>query len=101
MVICRFIEPNMKRIAAVILLVGLSGCGEWKAYDLFNSAGSETACAVPWGQSLPAEDIQRLHQCVDACEAHGYHLKSSESLPPAVPLVVGAKPPSIPIECQS
>lgn len=92
---------NMKRIAVLITLIGLSSCGEWNSYALVNpDTGKETACAVPWGPSLSSEDIQRLHQCIAACEARGYYLKSPASVPPPVPWVAGAMPPSIPLACQ-
>ena len=91
---------NLAVIAAALALLALASCGEWQTFALVNPAsGAEAACSVPWGTSLPDVDIQRLHECVEACEARGFHLNNPESLPRPVPFVNSAPPPSIPQEC--
>jgi hypothetical protein len=94
----------MKRMLwAITLLVGLANCGEWKPYTFHkDTTGEDAACFAPRGSlSSSPEWVQRLHQCVAACEAHGFRLTEPESVPPPVPIVEGAKPPSIPNVCQA
>jgi hypothetical protein len=92
----------IKRLAITIVLSGLSGCGEYNGYLLVNPETQKRAtCIVPWGRSLPAETIQRLHQCIEVCESRGFRLKDPARVPPPVPFVKGARPPTVPLECQS
>jgi hypothetical protein len=87
-------------IGMLCALTALTGCSEWRTFPLRNpTTGAEAVCAIHWG-TLSDEDIQRIHECVEACEAHGFRLQSPESVPPAAPPVKSAKPPSIPLACQ-
>jgi hypothetical protein len=92
----------MKRMmVGTALIIGLAACGEWKTYVLRDPvSGRQAACATPWGGALPPEWIQPLHQCIAACEARGYRLLAPGDVPPPVPVVQNAKPPSIPPQCE-
>ena len=86
----------------IVALIALTGCDPWKPYVLRNPAtGREAACFASRGWQLPPEQVQRLRQCIAACEARGYLLVSPGDVPPPVPPVEGTKPPSIPLECVS
>src|SRR5579871_3503123 len=56
---------------AVAVLLALLGCGEWQNFVLENpTTNAKAYCLAPWIlSSWPDEDAQRLHQCIDACEA--------------------------------
>jgi len=94
----------MKNLISALVLSGLAaltGCSEWRTFPLKNPAtGAEAVCATRWG-TLSDEDVQRIHECIEACEAHGFRLQSPESVPPAVPPVKSAQPPSIPLACRA
>jgi len=62
------------------------------------STRTEAVCAIHWG-TLSDEDVQRVRECISACEAKGFKLKSTKDVPEARPLVNEAKPASVPPEC--
>ena len=80
-------------------LVSLLGCDPWRQFALRNpDTGAEAACAIHWG-ALSDEDVQRVRECISACEAKGFKLKSKKKVPEARPLVKVAKPASVPAAC--
>jgi hypothetical protein len=90
-----------KVTAALGISVALAGCGEWRVFPMVNPETKATvACATDTG-TLSDELIQRLHECIQACEAHGFVLQSPERVPPLRTTVESARPPSLPIACQS
>lgn len=93
----------MRKIVAMSSLVALatlSSCSEWRTVVLKNAqTGARAVCAVHWG-SLSDEDVQRLRECIAACEARGFYANSPKDVPPARSPVSSAKPPSVPSVCQ-
>ena len=68
-------------IGSLFALSALLSCSEWRTFVLKNpQTGAEAVCAVHWG-SLTDEDVQRLRECIAACEARGFHPRSPEDVP--------------------
>jgi len=100
-------EPDNRRVLpclVVVIAALLSGCplvGEWDSVTLVNpTTGQSTRCIKDWGPHLPPEEIQRLHQCIDACVARGFQVVSPKSVPPAVAPVPESRLLYIPKECR-
>jgi hypothetical protein len=101
------LSPIVRRALPCVVFViaaALSGCplvGEWDSIKLVNpTTGQTTGCIKDWGSHLPPEEIQRLHQCIDACAAHGFQVVSPNSVPPAVPPVAPSRFSYIPSLCR-
>ena len=82
-----------------IVLIGLTGCGEWKPYTIHNDAtGQQTACFAPWGSlSSSPEWAQRLHQCIAACEERGFRLRRQKVCPHLCPSLKARSHPRFPL----
>jgi hypothetical protein len=84
----------------VISLGVLSGCGEWRTFPLSNPRTGEKVVCLGNRGALSSEDIERIHQCIDACRSKGFLPEDQATLPPRVKQVTPVKPPAIPLACQ-
>ena len=80
-------------------VVSLLGCDPWRQFALRNpDSGAEAVCAIHWG-TLSDEDVQRVRECISACEAKGFKMTSTKDVPKARPRVNEAEPASVPPAC--
>ncbi len=90
-------------ILIALLCVGsLLGCGEWSGVMLRNPETKQHAvCLKDRGYNLPPEQIMRLRQCIQACQARGFELVDPSEMPPAIE---GSSPtwrPLVPSACHA
>lgn len=96
--LCR--SPLGPLVLCAICVGALGGCGEWRTFPLSHPKTGETVVCLGNRGSLSDEDIERIHQCIDACKERGFVVDEPAALPPRVKGATPAKPPAIPVACQ-
>ena len=60
----------------------VAGCGEWSGVLLHKpETRQEAVCIKDRGWRLPPEQIERLRQCIEICEAQGFRLEDPADRP--------------------
>ena len=88
------------KLAAGLAALLVAGCGEWSGVMLRNpETRLHAVCLKDWGR-LPPEEVERLRQCIEICQAHGYELEDPGEMPLAASGVRPTRPLYVPLACR-
>ena len=90
------------RYSLLLSVLLAAGCGEWTAVMLHKpGTRQEAACVKDRGNRLPPDQVERVRQCILACQAQGFELDDPKDLPPPREGLPSTVRPWVPEICQA